>query len=58
MASTNFTRRQAEKIIRAKRPHSEDCNRYETNMWDRSGRCERCTAWVSLNAHMVPRVPA
>lgn len=46
-------RREAEKTLLEKRPHSEGCQRHATGMWDRSGNCERCAAWVTLNESLI-----
>jgi hypothetical protein len=44
----------ARKILKAKRPHSEDCRHRELQSWDRSGNCERCSAFVRLNELLIP----
>lgn len=48
------TERETVAVIKAKRPHSADCRRYETGVWDRSGNCERCAAWIRLNELTLP----
>jgi hypothetical protein len=48
-----MTGRQAQQIIKAKKPHSTACRRHETGAWDRSGDCERCLAWTTFNEAVV-----
>lgn len=43
---TGMTRKEAERILLEKRPHSAECERNRTGLWDRSGKCERCTAFI------------
>lgn len=42
----------ARKILKAKRPHSPDCRRRELGLWDRSGNCERCDAFVKMGNYL------
>jgi hypothetical protein len=44
----------ARKILKAKKPHSPECRRHELGVFDRSGNCERCAAFVRLNEYYVP----
>jgi hypothetical protein len=39
----------ARKVLRNKAGHSAECRRDTTGIWDRSGNCERCSAFAALN---------
>lgn len=51
-----MTLREAEKTLLAKLPHSSECRRNDLGMWDRSGTCERCNAFLArADAQFGPR---
>lgn len=34
--------------LEAKNPHSAECGRRRTGMWDRTGNCARCKAFITI----------
>ncbi len=50
-----MTPKQAEKIIETKLPHSAECQRHTVGTWDKSGNCERCSAWLVFNEARFPK---
>jgi hypothetical protein len=43
-----MTVRQAEKVLLAHKGHHPECDYRARGMWNRSGICERCTAFMAI----------